>query len=199
MTAISSTGLMTGQTTLGGQLRDLRTILRYLKSHPQLDAKRVGLWGDTFMQPIDADDEWKVPHGVDERPAPLEPLGGMLALLGALYEDDVRAVFAHGSLANFTSTLTSPFCYLPHDAIVPGMLQSGDLTDVAATLSPRPLRLCAMVDGVNRRMARFPMEKAYEPARSAYRAAKAEGALTIEPNAPSPNDLARWFATHLAK
>lgn len=199
MTAISSTGLMTGQPILGGQLRDLRTVLSYLNSHPQLDGKRIALWGDTFTPPLEEDAVWKVPHGADDRPTPLEPLGGMLALLGALYEDDVRAVFAHGSLASFTSTLSSPFCYLPHDAIVPGMLRSGDLTDLAATLSPRPLRLCVMVDGLNGPMARFPMEKAYEPTRSAYRAAKAEGMLTIEPNAPTPNDLARWFATHLAK
>jgi hypothetical protein len=197
-TSISSTGLMTGQPLLGAQVRDLRTVMRYLPTHPQLDAKRLALWGDTFTSPLDAEDVWKVPHGVDDRPVPLEPLGGLLALLGALYEDDVRAVFTHGSLASFTSTLASPFCYLPHDAIVPGVLQTGDLTDLAATLSPRSLRMCAMVDGVNRRIGRLPMEKAYDPTRSAYRAAKADQALALEPNAPSANELARWFATHLA-
>jgi hypothetical protein len=199
MTAISSTFLMTGHPILGGQLRDLRTVLGYLKTHPQLDGKRIALWGDTFTPPLEEDAIWKAPHGVDDRPPPIEPLGGMLALLGALYEDDVRAVFAHGSLASFTSTLSSPFCYLPHDSIVSGTLRSGDLADLAATLSPRPLRLCAMVDGINRRMSRLPMEKACEPTRSAYRAAKAEGALTIEPNAPNANDVARWFSIHLAK
>jgi hypothetical protein len=142
---------------------------------------------------------WKMPHGVDDRPAPLEPLGGLLAMLGALYEDDVRAAFTHGGLASLTSTLASPFCYLPHDAIVPGVLQTGDLTDLAATLSPRPLRMCAMVDGVNRRIGRLPMEKAYDPTRSAYRAANGVQALALEPNAPSANELARWFATHLSK
>ena len=190
---------MTGQPLLGAQLRDLRSVILYLKLHKQLDVKRLALWGDTFTSPLDAEDVWKIPHGVDDRPAPLEPLGGLLALLGALYEDDVRAVFTHGSLASLTSTLASPFCYLPHDAIVPGVLQSGDLADLAAALAPRPFRQCAMVDGINRRMARLPMEKAYDPTRSAYRTAKAEGALTLEPNPPSPNDLARWFATHLAK
>ena len=34
------------------------------------------------------------------------PLGGLLALLGAVYEDDVRAVFVSGGLASYRSVLT---------------------------------------------------------------------------------------------
>ena len=45
-----------------------------------------------------------------------EPLGGLLALFGALFEDDVRAVSVHGGLAGYESLLLSPFCYVPHDA-----------------------------------------------------------------------------------
>jgi hypothetical protein len=48
-------------------------------------------------------------------------------------------------------------------------------------------------------MARLPAEKIYEPMRSAYRAAKAEQVIFLEPNAPSATELARWFTAHLAK
>jgi len=198
-TSISSTGLLTGQSLLGARLRDLRTVMRYVKKHPELDGKRVAIWGDSFTDPLGPDDAWKLPHGVDDRPAPSEPLGGLLALLAAFYEDDVRAVYAHGGVASYTSALSSPFCYLPHDVIVPGVVSAADLPDVAAALAPRPVRLSGMVDGVNRRVGRLPIEKIYEPARASYRSAEAEQSLVLEPNAPSSGDLARWFATHLAK
>jgi hypothetical protein len=196
-TSISSTGLMTGQTMLGARLRDLRTVLRYVKQLPAVDAKRVALWGDSFTEPLGDDDAWKLPHGIDDRPAPCEPLGSLLALLCGLYEDEVRAVYAHGGVANFASALPTPFCYLPHDVIVPGVLATGDLPVLATALSPRPLRLSGMVDCVNRRMARLPMAKIYENVRASYRAAEAEQAFILEPNAPSAGDLARWFATQL--
>ena len=149
--------------------------------------------------PLGADDVWKVPHGVDDRPITLEPLGGLLALLGALYEDDVRAVYAHGGLASYASAFATPFCYVPHDAIVPGVLTAGDLPDLSAVLAPRPLRLSGMVDGLNRRVGRLPSEKIYEPTRVAYRVADADQLLFMDSNAPSANELARWFTTHLAK
>ena len=67
----------------------------------------------------------------------LEPLGGFPALLAALTRTTFRAVFTNGSLASLTSTLASLFCYLPHDAIVPGVSANGDLTDLVH-VSPRP-------------------------------------------------------------
>ncbi len=196
-TSISATGLMTGQTLLGGRVRDLRTVVRYLKQHPELDTKRIALWGDSFTEPIDPDRNWKVPHGVDNRPVSCEPLGGLLALLGGIYEDDVRVVYANGGLASYTTALSSPFCYLPHDAVVPGALTAGDVSDIAAALAPRPIRLTGLVDGVNRRIGRLPAEKLFEPTRSAYRTAKAEDVLTLEPSAPAAKELARWFADQL--
>ena len=53
-------------------------------------------------------------------PDQAEPLGGLLALLGGLFEDDVRAVAVRGGLVSYASLLDSPFFYVPHDAVVPG-------------------------------------------------------------------------------
>src|SRR5262249_5784398 len=67
-----------------------------------------------------------------------------------LYEDDVRAVYVRGGLESYQSILRSPFLYVPHDVIVPGALTASDLNDVADAVAPRPVRLEALVDGVNR-------------------------------------------------
>ena len=109
-------------------------------------ARRVALWGESFA-PVNAPDaDLKVPYPVAKRPAQSEPLGGLLVLLGALYEDDVRAVLVRGGLSDYRSVLETPYTYLPLDAVVPGALTTGDLPALAAALAPRPLRIEALVD-----------------------------------------------------
>jgi hypothetical protein len=49
------------------------------------------------------------------------------------------------------SILDSQFVYVPHDFVVPGVLKLGDLTDIAASVAPRPARIEGLVDGANRR------------------------------------------------
>jgi hypothetical protein len=124
-------------------------------------------------------------------PDPSEPLGGLLALLGALFEDDVQAVAVRGGLVGYASVLQSPFCYVPHDAVAPGAVHAGDLGAIAAALAPRPLRLEGLVDGRNRRVPAEDLAKALEPVRQAYRAAGKADRLTtaVDPDA----NLGRWL------
>jgi dienelactone hydrolase len=179
-TAISSSELMLGQTLVGSRLRDLRAVLRYLRSRGDLDAARIGLWGDSFAAANPEGRDLAVPLDAKKGPDLAEPLGGLLALLGALFEDDVRAVYAGGGLTGYESVLRSPFCYLPHDVIVPGALTVGDLCDVAAALAPRPLHLERLVDGLNRRTDADTLRKTYESTQEVYRAAGADKRLVIE-------------------
>src|SRR5207249_6489375 len=79
-----------------------------------------------------------------------EPLGGLLALLTALYEPEVAAVATRRGLASFLSVLDDRFLYLPLDVIVPGILEAGDLPDIAAAIAPQPVLVQAAVDGRNR-------------------------------------------------
>src|SRR5262249_32786664 len=151
-TSLSATEWLLGQTLVGTRLRDLRSVLRYLRTRADLAPGRVALWGDSLAPPNPKDRNLAVPLEVDPFPDQAEPLGGLLALFGALYEDDVRVVYAHGGLVSYRSLLQSPFCYVPHDALIPAVLTVGDLPDVAAALAPRPLRLEGMVDGLNRRV-----------------------------------------------
>jgi hypothetical protein len=71
-------------------------------------------------------------------------------LLTALYEPEVAAVATRRGLASFLSVLDDRFLYVPLDVIVPGILEAGDLPDIAAAIAPRPVLVQAAVDGRNR-------------------------------------------------
>ncbi|MFQ6040596.1 MAG: hypothetical protein ACE5PV_07045 [Candidatus Poribacteria bacterium] len=191
-TYISATELMLGQTLLGSRLRDVRSVLRYLRTRSELNAQKIALWGDSFA-PTNPPNFSDPLIGEEYSPHQSEPLGGLLALFGALYEEDVCAVVARGMLAGYQSVLCDRFCYVPHDVIVPGALAAGDLCDVAATLAPRPLRLEALVDGRNCPMSVQEIQRIFEPTVKAYHTEADK--LSIIPTLR--NGLAAWLAQSL--
>jgi hypothetical protein len=176
---------MLGGTLLGARLRDLRSVLGYLRTRRDAGA-RVALWGDSFAPTNPPGFEDPQMNG-DGQPAQSEPLGGLLALFGALYEEAVCAVAARGTLAGYQALLRDRFCYVPHDAVVPGALTAGDLCDVAGALAPRPLRLEGLVDGRNCPMPEPEFQRLFEPARRAYGAAGGRLALA------SSDGIAGWL------
>src|SRR5205085_10609741 len=92
-----------------------------------------------------------VPAEVEPQPRLAEPLGALLALFGALFEEEVRAVCARGGLLGYEALLHGPFVHIPPDAIVPGALTTGDLSDVVeAVTASRWIE--GLLDGVNRRV-----------------------------------------------
>jgi hypothetical protein len=194
-TAISATELMLGQALVGSRLRDLRSVLGYLRGRAELDRQRVVLWGDSLAPANAATQRLDVPLDADKFPRQAEPLGELLALFAALYEPEVKAVYARGGLSSYESLLHSSFCYVPHDAVVPGALTVGDLGDVAALLAPRPVRLEALVDGLNRKAGAAELTNAWEPARSAYHGLTAP--LTVTADAASGDKVAAWLLAHL--
>jgi hypothetical protein len=198
-TSISSTELMLGQSLVGSRLRDLRAVLKYLRGRKDIGAGRIALWGDSLAPANPADRDLKVPLDADKPPDLAEPLGGLLALFAALYEDDVKAVYVRGGLTCYRALLDSQFVYVPHDVIVPGALTAGDLYDVAAALAPRPLRLEALVDGLNRRVKADALAKTYDPAKAAYRSAKAQGKLQLADEPSSGAAAAKWILDNLTK
>jgi hypothetical protein len=187
---------MLGQTLLGSRLRDLRSVLRYLRTRPELDTTKLALWGESFAAVNPKDRNVEVPLDADPFPAQAEPLGGLLGLFGALFEDQVRAISIRGGLVSHASVLQSPFCYVPHDAIVPGALTAGDLADVAAALAPRPLRLEGLVDGRNRQVSAEVVAKTYEPAIITYRAAGRQDRILFDREGGTTS-AARWILTQL--
>ncbi len=197
-TTLSATEALLGQTLLGSRLRDVRSALRYLRGRRDLEARRLALWGDSFAPTNPPDRNMAVPLEVDPFPALAEPLGGLLALFGALFEDDVRVVHIRGGLASYDALLHSSFCYVPHDALVPGALTAGDLSDVAAVLAPRALRLEGLVDGLNHEVPTETVARIYEPAHRAYRSGKAEARLRVGGKKRQAESAGHWLLHWLA-
>jgi dienelactone hydrolase len=197
-TAISSAELMLGETLVGARLRDVRSILGFLRTRSDLNARRIAVWGDSFAPANAPDRNLRVPLGVPDEPALSEPLGGLLGLLAALYERDVQAVYARGGLTGFESVLQEQFCYLPHDVIIPGVLNAGDLCDVTAALAPRPVRLEGLVDGLNRRAQLKAVESEYKTTRQAYtRSAASENFVLGDP--ADDSTVAQWLLKTLSR
>jgi cephalosporin-C deacetylase-like acetyl esterase len=196
-TTLSATEWLLGQTLVGARLRDLRSVLRYLRTRADLAPGRVALWGDSLAPPNPPDRNLAVPLDADPFPDQAEPLGGLLALFGTLYEDDIRVVYAHGGLVSYQSLLQGPFCYVPHDALIPAALTVGDLPEVTAALAPRPLRLEGMVDGLNCRVPADVLEKRLAPARAAYHSLQADAHLLVEEVGHASRPAARWVVHRL--
>ncbi|MFQ5808049.1 MAG: alpha/beta hydrolase family protein, partial [Armatimonadota bacterium] len=189
----SASALMLGDTLLGGRLRDIRAVLRYLRARRDLDGRRVGLWGESCT-PANPHEFVDPPLRTDDPPHLAEPLGQLLALLGALFEDDVSVVAARGGIVGFASCLDSPTCYIPHDVHIPGVLEVGDIADIAAALAPLPLRFEALVDGRNRTVGQEGLDAWLAPARRAYRDCPDDLILS----AAVRDDLVEWMALGLA-
>ncbi len=193
-TTLSCRDQVLGQTLLGSQVRDLRSVLGFVRTRNK--SKPVALWGDSLAKVNPQDRSEVVPHGADNPNTQAEPSGGLLALLGALFEDDVQAVYASGTFASFESLLDSQFLFVPHAAVVPGALTAGDIADVAACLAPRPLRMDNFVDGLNRRVPTDSANTTLAHTIRTYRETQAGEQLSL--SAGKSADVAQWLLSRTA-
>jgi len=177
---------------LGSRLKDLRTVLAYLREHPVLSRKDVALWGESFAPPNPPS---LYLNEVENEAGPQvqrssDPLGAHLVLLAGLYEDNVSAIAARGGLASYLSVLEDAYTYTPMHVIVWGILKSGDIADVAGALAPRPVALTDLVGGRNILVTAAKVEENFKPSRQAYEEARAVDQLTVS---SKPLDLAAWL------
>ncbi len=202
--SLVATELMLGNTALGARIKDTRAVLRYLCGRQDLNPRRVVLWGDSFApvnpQGLLLDQSVLLEPGRQE-PGPqalqqAQPVGGLLAILTALYEDNVHAVAVTGGLASFLSVLRDRFCYVPQDIVVPGILERADIEDIVAELSPRAVLLEGLVDGRNRLLSSSDLEGELVGARAAYRGTPSH--LAVRERADE-SGLAAWMAQQTAR
>ena len=181
---------------LGSQLKDLRSVLAYLRSRPDTGGKRIAIWGDSFAPPNPENlylDEVEYEAGPQvQRVA--DPLGAHLALLAALYEEDVRAVIARGCLSGYLSILENSYVYVPMGVIVLGILESGDIADIAGALAPRSALLADLVGGRNIRVPMPKLQETFAQARREYQELRAAGRFTVAGNVQNP---AAWIIKEL--
>lgn len=191
-TGLSSNELMLGGTLLGGRLTDLLSIINWLRNHSQINAARVGVWGDSFAPVNAADRRIDVPLRIDDEPNHSEPMGATLALLAGVFDEQLAVVLARNGLVSCRSILDSQFVYVPHDFIVPGALTAGDLSDLGAAIhqSKRPIHVEGLVDGTNRRVSDKLIEQDWAVARP-------RSGIGLKPAAEPDLKFARWLAATL--
>jgi dienelactone hydrolase len=193
----SNSVLMYGETLLGERLKDLRTVLAYLETRHDLDSTRIGLWGDSLAQTnperllLDELPQWQIGPSIEQQ---AEPLGGLLVLLAGLYENNVHAIAVHGGLVSFSSILNDSFGYVPQDVVVPGILDAGDVADVAATLAPRCLLLNGLVDGRNRKLSQEALKQELQSVYASY--GDTPGCFAAQPT-ERPAGFTDWFVRYL--
>jgi hypothetical protein len=193
---VAATSLMLGESVLGSRVRDLRTVMAYLTNREDVDPKRIGLWGDSLAASNGAEDDLAVPLDATPYPERGEPLGGVAALLTALYEPQIQAVYVHGGLLSYATLLKGAFVYQPADATIRGLLRIADLPDIAAALAPRTLRLELLVDGCNRPVSRTQIEETYHLARAAYARTEKPDRLSIDVEKASVDEIVGWFLSY---
>jgi len=194
-TLLATEDQLLDRTLLGDRLRDLRYVLRYLRSRPELDGTRMALWGESFAPINTTETRVDVPWDAEKLPTQSEPLGGLLALLAALFEDNIRAAYINGGLVNYMTLLDGQFCHVPHDTVVPGAVTVGDLPQILAALAPRPVRLQNLVEGRNRKLLPEITAKSLEPALQTYRAERAADRLVID----GKESVAAWLLAQMKK
>lgn len=148
-TSRSSTEQMLGETLLGRRLRDLRTVLAYLRQRDDLKNARVALYGDGLVAANASELDPAAPLDAEKLPLHAEPMGATVCLLAALWEDSIQAVYAAGGLTEWTALLEGPYFYVPHDAILPGAAAQVDMPDLLAVQTARILFADGR-DGANR-------------------------------------------------
>jgi len=102
------------------------------------------------------------------------------ALHAAAVETAIAELTLEGGLVSWASVLRCPVTTIEVSNVIPGVLKTYDLPDLAAGMAPRKLTIRAPVDGAGRPVSQADLEAAYAGAREAYRAAGASGNLVLQ-------------------
>jgi dienelactone hydrolase len=184
-----------GDTLVGKRLKDLRTLIGYLRARDDLDAKRLTLWGESFTPPnkeeIFVDELGRAPVSPQIKHW-ASPLGAHLALLAALYDPEIGAVAIRGGLVSYLSLLEAAFTYVPIDISVPEILRFGDIPDICAMLAPIPLFAGRLVDGRNYMLNEEDLRLTMAAAINSFEREEASQQLELRSN-PEVYELISWL------
>lgn len=159
-TSLSSSLMMTGDLRITGQLRDLQSVFAWLKKESSHASPQFLLWGDSPSNTVPHNTNFNLPRDDDSIfPMQPEPLGGLLTLLTALFNDDVKAIIIKGGLASYASILNHHLVQIPHETLIPGIFNMGDIALLIHALGSRTIFLDQLVDGLNREVAGTKLEQ----------------------------------------
>lgn len=151
-TSLSQSEAMLGSSVIAKQLYDLRTVVRWVGSRPEIDAKRIGIWGESFAPTNPADRDPAAPLDAPDLPAVAEPGAPLLAMLAGLTDDAIKGIATRGSLESYRSLLQGPYLYVPHEVVMVGGVTTGDLPLLRRQLGDRLVDLGDRVNGINQRV-----------------------------------------------
>jgi cephalosporin-C deacetylase-like acetyl esterase len=154
--------LRAGTSVPGMRVRDVRAACSFLESRAEVDPRRLGVLGVGS--------------------------GGTLAAFAAGLDPRLKIAVSSGGLLSFDAIAASGISTHRLTELVPGVLESFDLPDVAALVAPRSLVLANLVDATHQRVDPALARSTYAQAKDAYRALSAENHLRIV-DADSPEAL----------
>jgi cephalosporin-C deacetylase-like acetyl esterase len=158
-TSISQTEQILGTTLIGSQLRDLRAVANWLQGRPEIDRKALAAWGDSFARPNAPEAKLAVPLDAGEFPQISEPNGALLATLFTFLNGE-KVIYTRGGLLELATMQDSPYIYLPHEAIIPGIVAKDWLAFDMIWALAASWKHEAVIDARNRPMGDKPMSPA---------------------------------------
>ena len=93
---------------------------------------------------------------------------GPVVLHAAMLEPRIRRVTLDRSVLSWVAVVQAPDSHNQLTNVVPGVLATYDLPDLATALAPRPLTVRAAVDAIGKPVTLAVMEEAYAKCRKAY-------------------------------
>ncbi|HEY2159614.1 MAG TPA: acetylxylan esterase [Isosphaeraceae bacterium] len=105
--------------------------------------------------------------------------GGPIVLHAALFADPVQSVTVERSIPSWSTVARGKYAKGDLAGVVPGVLASCDLPDLASVLAPARLTIRAPVDAAGGAVAQDVLDAAYAPCRAAYAVRGAGDKLTL--------------------
>jgi cephalosporin-C deacetylase-like acetyl esterase len=145
--------LLLGKTMVGMQVDDLLRAFDYLASRPDVDPRRISLFGKGD--------------------------GGTVVLYAAALEPRIQKVVSEGAVSSYMAVTRWKYHRNVERLIVPGVLKDFDLPDLVAIIAPRPAWIVSPVTPTRVPAAVKEVSEEYAPALSAFKRAGAADSFRV--------------------
>lgn len=162
------TNLVLGKPILGQRVSDLLACLEYLRTRPDVDSDRIGIYGAGSA--------------------------GLVALLAAALDQRAVSLLLEHTLVDFASVVESTDYNLPLSYFAFGFLRHFDLPQVAATLSPRPLWLLNPAGANGDALTLDSIQHKSAPVKAAYNRKPSNFRILVSPGGRQ-GVVAEWLET----
>ncbi len=162
-----------GRPLLGMRVWDALQVVKYLRTRADVDAKRISIVGRGWA--------------------------GLVALFAGAVDSEISGVAIEGVPASYSEVAQSELYNHPASLMLPGVLREFDLSDVYASLAPRPLLVLDPVEVLMRKMTRQDAYSAFAPVQKAFAAKGTPAAFEVRVAAfesDAVDSITRWALEH---